>query len=117
MAGDANSPIEELKTRALEELSAADSAELLEEWRVSYLGRRGELTQVLRGLSSRPPDERRTIGASANDAKTALEENLELRQRAVKDAEVNRQLAGDAVDVTLPGWPSPVPRPTGAQSG
>jgi len=107
MAGDASNPIEELKTRALEELGATDSAEALEEWRVSYLGRRGELTQVLRGLSSRSPDERRTIGAAANDAKTALEENLELRERAVKEAEVNSQLAGGAIDVTLPGWPSP----------
>ena len=104
MSNDAATQIEELERRARQELGTADSAEALEEWRVAFLGRRGELTQVLRGLSSRPPDERRLIGAAANRAKGALEQDLAERERAIRDAEADRRLAEGAIDVTLPGW-------------
>ena len=106
MSQDAATHIDELKLRALGALAEADGAPALEEWRVAYLGRRGELTLVLRGLSQRPPGERRAAGAAANRAKNVLEQALDQRRQALREADVDRRLALDAIDVTLPGWPT-----------
>ena len=100
-------PVEEIKASALKELTAADTVERLEEWRVTYLGRRGQLTQILRGLGSISQEERQRVGAAANETKSLLEECLAQRDRALKDAEAASQLEGDTIDVTLPGWPVP----------
>ena len=101
------SRVEEVKGNALEELASADSQERLEEWRIAYLGRRGQLTQILRGLGSLSPEERRIVGAEANEAKRLLEDGLAQRVQALKDAEVAGLLEQDTIDVTLPGWPVP----------
>ena len=99
--------VEEVKAAALDELESADSTQRLEEWRVTYLGRRGRLTQVLRNLGSLSVDERRSTGAAANEAKTLLEESLAGRHQAFKEAEDSSLVEGDTIDVTLPGWPVP----------
>ena len=101
------SRVEEVKGNALEELASADSQERLEEWRIAYLGRRGQLTQILRGLGSLSPEERRIVGAEANEAKRLLEDGLAQRVQALQDAEVAGLLEQDTIDVTLPGWPVP----------
>ena len=95
--------IEDLAGAALAELSALDSLDALEQWRISYLGRRGSLTAVLRGLSSLDIDERRRIGALANQAKESLESGLEARTREINDAALLRAAQEDRLDVTLPG--------------
>ena len=99
------SRIAAVKEEALKALDSADSPERLEEWRIAYLGRRGRLTQILRGLGALSPDERRETGAAANAAKTLLEEGLIRREQALKEADVATLLSQDAIDVTLPGWP------------
>ena len=68
--------VQELKSQALRELGAIAGPEDLERWRISYLGRKGSLTQILRGLGSLPQEERRQAGSSANDAKRELESAL-----------------------------------------
>ena len=70
------SKIEELRNEASNELSAAETADNLELWRIEYLGRRGRLTQILRGLGDMPPEHRRSLGAEANRLKIFLEEKL-----------------------------------------
>ena len=108
MSGDAGAGrIAEVRERALGELESADSLERLEEWRIAYLGRRGQITQILRGLGALSPEERRSTGAAANAAKTLLEERLQLREQALKEASVAGLLSQDTIDVTLPGWPVP----------
>jgi phenylalanyl-tRNA synthetase alpha chain len=97
--------VEELKEKALQELGSIADAQGLEEWRVAYLGRRGQITQVLRGLGSLPADQRRQAGSAANAARQSLEEGLQDRERRLAEGEAD--LAGDAIDVTLPGWPQP----------
>ena len=95
--------VDALQSTALAELAHADSPEKLEAWRIAYLGRRGQLTRVLRGLGALAQEERRTTGAAANRAKSALEAALQSRLESV-----NRSEAGggaDAIDVTLPGRP------------
>ncbi|CAI8019141.1 Phenylalanine--tRNA ligase alpha subunit, partial [Geodia barretti] len=74
----------------------------VEEWRVSWLGRRGQFTGLLRGLSGLDPDLRREVGGRANQAKNTLEEALARRTREIAQAELE---ASDRLDVTLPGRP------------
>lgn len=101
--------VQEIKTRALQELESASSPEQLEQWRISYLGRKGALTQVLRGLGRLPPEERRPAGGAANRVKSELETALELREEDFKRQALDAQL-GEAIDVTLPGYRVPVGR-------
>ncbi len=100
--------IDELKAKALQELEAVNGLERLEQWRIAYLGRRGELTQMLRSLGSLSPDERRQTGAQANRLKGVLEESLANREQALKTAPGTASFDTEAIDVTLPGWPVPV---------
>jgi len=88
---------------------AANSAEL-EELRVRYLGRKAELTTVLRGIAELPQEERGQVGGAANRARKELEALLESRAGSLDATELETQLATDRIDVTLPGAP---PRPTG----
>ena len=88
--------------------AAADSA-ALEAVRIDVLGRKAPLVLALRELGSLPADERRTRGAELNRARRGLEELLERRSAELGDAELERRLRTDRVDVTLPG----VRRPRG----
>ena len=97
--------LEELQSKALRELEAASGSDALELWRVAYLGRRGELTQVLRGLGALAPEERRSLGAVANRVKAALEEGLAVAEEAVKEADLKTITETGRIDVTLQGRP------------
>ena len=88
--------------------AAADTAEL-EQLRVAQLGRKAELTTILRGIADLPGEERGTVGAGANQARVALEELLERRSAELDASELEAQLAGDRIDVTLPGAPARPP--------
>ena len=96
--------LEDLRSKALEELEAAQTPDQVEQWRIAYLGRRSGLTEVLRALVALPLDERRTVGASANQLKTLLEERLEARIGELQLASL-AQLDAERIDVTLPGRP------------
>ena len=98
--------IEEITISASAELDRLENLEAVDQWRVSYLGRRGTLTTVLRGLSSLEVEERRTVGALANQAKNTLEERLEERVRQINEAALTRSASQDRLDVTLPGRPA-----------
>ena len=97
--------IESLQCAALEGLDSASDLDELEAWRVSFLGRRGRLTQLLRGLGSLPPDERPAAGAAANALRQTLEDAMASRQETI--ALQRRERSAEAIDVTLPGWPVP----------
>jgi phenylalanyl-tRNA synthetase alpha chain len=89
--------------------SAGDSAEL-EELRVRYLGRKSELTSTLRSIGELPADQRGPIGKAANEVRVALEQVLGQRTAELEASELDRRLAEDRIDVTLPGDP---PQPAG----
>src|SRR5690606_27667839 len=82
----------------------AQSLPELEQVRVAYLGRKGKLTQLLRQMGELPPEERPRRGAQVNEAKRRVEEALEARRRELAQAEEERRLAAERLDVTLPGW-------------
>jgi phenylalanyl-tRNA synthetase alpha chain len=88
---------------AREEIERATTRRDLDEVRVKYLGKRGTLTQLLRGLPSLPPAERPIVGKEANAAKAGLESELEARQAVLEDLERRARLAVDRPDLTLPG--------------
>ena len=98
--------IEELTQTAIRDLGALDSPEALERWRVAYLGRRGRLTLILRGLSQLDLEQRRTAGTQGNRAKRTLEDWLAQRSREISEAGLARAAAEDRLDVTLPGRPT-----------
>ncbi len=97
--------IDEIKRSAVAALNSLQTLDAVDQWRIAYLGRRGTLTHVLRGLSSLEVEERRVIGALANEAKSVLEERLEDRIRQINDAALIRSASRDRLDVTLPGRP------------
>ncbi len=97
--------IEKLRAEALSELETLDSLEYLEKWRISHLGRRGRLTSVLRSVAGLPPEQRRSVGALANQTKNLLEEQLEHRIQSLKEAAMDRLAVEEQIDVTLPGRP------------
>ena len=97
--------IDEIKRSAVAALDSLQTLDAVDQWRIAYLGRRGTLTNVLRGLSSLEVEERRVIGALANEAKSVLEERLEDRIRQINDAVLIRSASRDRLDVTLPGRP------------
>ena len=97
--------IEELQDEALKELDRLNALEDLDGWRVSYLGRRGRLTNILRGIGGLPPEQRQAVGSLGNRTKSLLEERLDQRTQALKEMELGRLAEGDRIDVTLPGRP------------
>jgi phenylalanyl-tRNA synthetase alpha chain len=105
--------IEEIRSEAAEAIGAAGSTEELEELRVRYLGRKAELTTILRGIAELPAEERGLVGKAGNQARAALEEALETRLAVLDESELQSRLAEDRIDVTLPGNP---PAPAGARN-
>ncbi|MBF0296527.1 MAG: phenylalanine--tRNA ligase subunit alpha [Magnetococcales bacterium] len=97
----------QLKQTALAELESAASPVELEGIRVKTLGKKGELTRILRGLGQVPEGERPAIGALANELKSAFEAVFERRQEQLKREELTARLEREWVDITLPGRPRP----------
>ena len=110
MSGPTAQSIDELAQGALKELQELKSLKSLEDWRVAYLGRRGRLTALLRGLSQLDVEQRREAGALANQAKRDLEQGLEIRSREITAAERARTESQEGLDVTLPGRPNTLGR-------
>jgi len=95
--------LEQLLAGAVSEVDAAGDLAALDAVRVRYLGKKGELTTRLKGLSALPAEERPAAGQAINQAKQALQDSLNRRREVLDRAALEARLAGDAVDVTLPG--------------
>jgi len=94
--------LEKLFSGACDDLGKITDLKELEGWRVHYLGRKSNLAQILRSITDLPLDEKRTIGAKANEIKTALEDRLE-DKRVELERGLIASLQHGGVDVTLPG--------------
>ncbi|MGD8624962.1 MAG: phenylalanine--tRNA ligase subunit alpha [Anaerolineae bacterium] len=97
--------LEKLEEAAQSALEAADDQDGLAAWRSAYLGRKGQVTEAVKAVGKLPPEDRPAYGRRANQVKQALEAAYEAREAFLKQARRARALAGDAVDVTLPGRP------------
>ncbi|WP_433945819.1 phenylalanine--tRNA ligase subunit alpha [Paenibacillus sp. SN-8-1] len=97
--------LESLKIEALEQLKDVADAGQLNDLRVKYLGKKGALTEILRGMGALSAEERPVIGQVANEVRSAIEEVIERHQVAFQNKETEQRLAAEKVDVTLPGRP------------
>lgn len=99
--------LEALKQEALAALEKAASLKELEEARIQFLGKKGPLTEVLRGMKELSPEERPVVGQVVNEVRTAIEQALESKQEQLQKEETDRRLRRETIDVTLPGRPQP----------
>ncbi len=97
--------LEELHIQALGELNKISEPDELELWRVRYLGKKSGLTRILRSLATLPLEERRKVGARANEVKSTLESRLVEKKRIVEEVHLISSLQQERLDVTLPGKP------------
>ena len=95
--------LEDIKAEAAAAIEAAADVAALEELRVSYLGKKGALTGLLKGLAQLSAEERPKAGAEINAVKQVLNEQLNARKESLQSEALSAQLAAEAIDVTLPG--------------
>ncbi|KGI85834.1 MULTISPECIES: phenylalanine--tRNA ligase subunit alpha [Exiguobacterium] len=95
--------LEQLQQEALHEIQAASSQKELNDVRIKYLGKKGPMTEVLRGMGKLSPEERPVVGELVNTVRTTIQDTLEARIEEVKAVELEAKLAAETIDVTLPG--------------
>ncbi len=95
-----------IRVEALEQIQAADAD--LEQIKIKYLGKKGELTAVLRGMGALSAEERPLVGQLANEVRTEIEQALSEKTEQRKTAALEAQLKAEKLDVTMPGSPTPV---------
>ena len=95
--------LEQIRAEALAALVGAKDAQELDGLRVKYLGKKGELTAVLKMMGSLSAEERPVMGQLANEVREALTEALSQRQKAIEQAALNQRLEAEKLDVTIPG--------------
>lgn len=100
--------LEQIKLNALAALDAADTPAALEELRVKLLGKKGELTAVLKQMGKLSAEERPVMGQLANSVRAQIEQKLEDRKAAIHAAVLEAKLAAEAIDVTIPGETVPL---------
>ena len=92
-----------IKLEAEKRLNQAGSLAELESIRLQYLGKKGELTAVLRGMGQLTPEERPQIGQLANEVRSFIEKILEAKTKSLQEKERLSRLEKEAIDVTIPG--------------
>jgi phenylalanyl-tRNA synthetase alpha chain len=98
-----NEQLEQLKSRALQEIDSIASEEELQNLRVKYLGKKGELTSVMKGIGALSPEERPKLGQVVNTVRDLLEERIESVLELTRKRARAEKLSSERIDVTLPG--------------
>jgi phenylalanyl-tRNA synthetase alpha chain len=99
--------LNELLPTALGQIEAAESLSAIEEIRLHYLGKQGELTAILKGLGKLPPEERKVVAQEANQVRDAFTQALEAKKAALEKAALAARLSAEAIDISLPGRATP----------
>ena len=94
--------IMQIKDAALKELETAQDLKSLNDVRVKYLGKKGELTQVLRGMGALSAEERPVIGSLVNVVRDEIEGIIKEKENYFEEQELNKKLESERIDVTLP---------------
>ncbi|HBY38823.1 MAG TPA: phenylalanine--tRNA ligase subunit alpha, partial [Alteromonas sp.] len=95
--------LEAIVNQAKAEIDAASDAATLDQVRVEFMGKKGKLTDLLKGLGQLSAEERPLAGQKINEAKQVIQQAISVKGDALRTAEMNKKLAEEAVDVTLPG--------------
>ena len=98
----------EIRSRALDEIAKSETLEKLNDVRVAVLGKKGELTALLKGMKDIPPEERPEFGELLNDTRNAIEKKLEETKARLENAALELRLRDEVIDVTLPAVRHPV---------
>lgn len=93
----------DIKEAAFKELEAVSEGTALEEIRVKYLGKKGELTTILRGMGALSAEERPIVGKLVNVVKKYVEDKIETISKEIKEREKNARLASEVIDISMPG--------------
>ncbi|HEX5564155.1 MAG TPA: phenylalanine--tRNA ligase subunit alpha [Sporosarcina sp.] len=99
--------LQQLKEEALTKIQEATTVKELNDVRVAYLGKKGPITDLLKGMGKLPAEERPKMGALVNVVREAVTESLEAKMTKLEEEAINAQLEKEAIDVTLPGRPVP----------
>jgi phenylalanyl-tRNA synthetase alpha chain len=100
--------LDDLRSAALDELDKAGDAGTLEQWRITHLGRKSALSDLLGGMGKLAADERKVVGAAANVTKRDLEQAFAGREGQIRQRELSAALERERIDITLPGRPPSV---------
>ena len=95
--------VENTLDRALSEISNSNDLRSLDDVRVSFLGKKGELTTLLKSLGQMDPTERPKAGEAINQAKSAIQDAIEHRKASLASSQLEEELASGSIDITLPG--------------
>jgi phenylalanyl-tRNA synthetase alpha chain len=102
--------LEELNTTAVKAIADTQNLEELEQLRVKYLGKKGELSQILRAMGKLSPEERPIIGSQANVVKESIQNSLDERKQQLQQAAIEAKIKSETLDVTMPGVGRPLGR-------
>lgn len=108
MATEMESRLQTLAQEAQEAIASSQSLQQLEELRISYLGKKGQLSLILKEMGKLAPEERPRIGAMANEIKNTIQDNLSNKQQNLQQAEIQKQILAETLDVTMPGVSYPL---------
>ena len=95
--------LEEIVAQAEAAIANADNPQALDDVRVQYMGKKGQLTELLKGLGKLDPSERREAGQKINEAKQQVQTSINSRKELLKAEELKAKLEAERIDVTLPG--------------
>lgn len=95
--------LQRIKEEALSSIKSASDEQALQDVRVKYLGKKGEVTALLKGLGKLSPEERPKMGALVNAVRQALEEEIDALKTSMEVAAMNARLEEEKIDITLPG--------------
>lgn len=95
--------LQRIKEEALSTIKSASDEQALQDVRVKYLGKKGEVTALLKGLGKLSPEERPKMGALVNAVRQALEEEIDALKTSMEVAAMNARLEEEKIDITLPG--------------
>ena len=94
--------LKDIKTKALAEIESVSDGKMLNDVKVKYLGKQGELTFILRGMREVSPEDRPKVGALVNEVRGAIEENLSIKEKKFNDEKLAAALASEKIDISEP---------------
>lgn len=94
--------LDRLYKEAKEQIEKIELTQNLNDLKVKYLGKKGELTEILKGLGSLSPEERPKIGSLVNQVRDLIVSAIEIKEKELKEKEINEKLEKERIDITLP---------------
>lgn len=110
MSDSIQEQLSQLDIAANKAIDSIDSLEDLEQLRVKYLGKKGHLSQILRGMGKLSPEERPAVGSLANKVKESVQSSLERHKQKLQQAQIEARIEAETIDVTMPGIYRPLGR-------